>query len=492
MLFHVQIELSEELSEPLAVIFNLSLTTGTIPEMWKLANVTPIFKKGSKTTPGNYRPVSLTCIICKVMESLLRDQIVNHLAVNDLIYQSQHGFMRKKSCLTNLLEYMETLSDLVDQGHSVDVVYLDFAKAFDKVPHGRLATVLTAHGIGGDVLAWVKEWLTGRSQRVVLNGKESAWLPVTSGVPQGSVLGPTLFVVFINPIDRVLEELSGFLSKFADDTKVGRIVDTQDDCEVLQQILNYLVEWADSWQMKFNADKCKVIHFGRANDRHKYTMGGHAPAGVVLEEVKVEKDVGVMVSEDLKPSTQCSQAAKKANSILGRMSRSFSYRDKVVWLRLYKTYVRPHLEYAVQAWCPWTQADIKVLEDVQRRAVGMISGLQGQSYQDKLSELELMSLEDRRVRGDMIQTWKILHGYDNVREATWFTRLNSTAVRDTRASSSPYTLVQNRANTELRRNTFSYRVVRGWNSLPINVQSSSTVNAFKSSYDVWFQSSRVP
>ena len=122
----------------------------------------------------------------------------------------------------------------------------------------------------------------------------------------------------------------------------------------------------------------------------------------------------------------------------------------------------------------------------------MISGLQGQTYQDKLSELELMSLEDRRVRGDMIQTWKILHSYDNVRESTWFTRLSNTAVRDTRAGSSPYTLVKNRVNTELRRTTFSYRGVRGWNCLPLNVQSAITVNAFKNSYDKWLKSSQVP
>ena len=134
---------------------------------------------------------------------------------------------------------------------------------------------------------------------MVLNGKESDWLPVTSGVPQGSVLGPTLFVVFINPIVLVLENLSGFLSKFADDTKVGHLADTDENRETLQAILNYLTDWADNWQMAFNKDKCKVIHFVRNNVQHKYTMGGHAPAGVVLEDVRFEKDVGVLVSEDL-------------------------------------------------------------------------------------------------------------------------------------------------------------------------------------------------
>ena len=488
----ILIELADELSEPLSIIFNLALTNSSVPSVWKQANVTPIFKKGTKSSPGNYRPVSLTSIICKVMESIIRDQIVRHLAENSLIFQSQHGFMARRSCLTNLLEYMERLSDLVDQGHAVDVVYLDFAKAFDKVPHARLSTVLAAHGIGGDVLSWVQEWLSGRTQRVVLNGKTSTWLPVTSGVPQGSVLGPTLFVVFINPIDLVLENLTGFLSKFADDTKVGSKVDSKEDCEVMQVILNYLTDWADKWQMTFNADKCKVIHFGKNNPRQKYTMGGHAPAGVVLEQVSFEKDVGVLISEDLKPSLQCNAAAKKANTILGRMTRSFTYRDKVVWVRLYKIYVRPHLEYCVQAWSPWTQADIKVLEDVQRRAVRMVSGLSSNSYEERLAELGLSTLEERRTRGDLIQTWKILHGHDDVKESIWFNRLAANASRETRASSAPYTLAQNVANTDLRRNMFSYRVVRLWNALPNNVRESQTINMFKNSYDKWAQSRRSP
>ena len=215
-------------------------------------------------------------------------------------------------------------------------------------------------------------------------------------------------------LDEALEDLSGFVSKFADDTKVGRVVDTTADSEALQSILNHLMDWADRWQMQFNGDKCKVIHFGKNNPRKVYTMGGHAPAGVVLEEVKVEKNVGVMISDDLKPSIQCNTAAKKANVILGEMARSFTYRDKTVWLRLYKTYIRPHIEYAVQAWSPWTQQDIKVLEEVQQQAVRMVSGHHSQTYQGRLLELGMMTLEERRVRGDMLRTWKILHGHDNV------------------------------------------------------------------------------
>ena len=193
------------------------MSTAEIPDDWKKANVTAIFKKGSKKQPGNYRPVSLTCQMGKVLEKIIKEDLVHYLESNKLIFETQHGFRIKKSCLTNLLEFTKFVGDKIDEGKPVDVIYLDFQKAFDKVPHIRLINKLKALGIGGNVLNWIREWLKDRVQRVVINGEKSDWAHVSSGVPQGSVLGPILFIIYINDID---ESILSLILKFADDTKL--------------------------------------------------------------------------------------------------------------------------------------------------------------------------------------------------------------------------------------------------------------------------------
>ena len=270
----ILVRLADILATPLAIVYTRCLGEGTVPPDWKLANVAPIFKKGSKGSAGNYRPVSLTCVLCKVMESILRDAIVLHLSQNNLIRPSQHGFMARKSCVTNLLEYLEELGNLVDKGHAVDIVYLDFAKAFDKVPHRRLIMKCEGLGIRGNVLAWIGEWLRDRSQRVVLNGQVSGWGKVISGVPQGSVLGPTLFLIFINDLDVAVEITGALLKKFADDTKCYMVVETEEDQVKFQAMLTNLQTWSSQWQMLFNMDKCHVIRAGRQNQQCQYMWVG--------------------------------------------------------------------------------------------------------------------------------------------------------------------------------------------------------------------------
>ena len=203
----------------------------------------------------------------------MKDEIIDYLLRHQLINPSQHGFMPNKSCATNLLEFLEKITDLFDNSIPVDVVILDFSKAFDKVPHKRLLAKMESLGIRGNLLRWTESWLKDRKQRTVLNGTCSNWSKVISGVPQGSVLGPLLFVIFINDIDNFTRNISIML-KFADDTKLGNVASGVGDCENLQQTINELLVWAETWCMKFNTAKCKVLHLGRTNSHHIYNMNG--------------------------------------------------------------------------------------------------------------------------------------------------------------------------------------------------------------------------
>ena len=478
-------ELADVVALPLCIIFNKSIRTGEVPDDWKIANVTPVFKKGSRSLAENYRPISLTSVICKILESLLCEVIITHLSEQQLLNSSQHGFVSHRSCLTNLLEYLETLTSLLDKGHNIDVFYLDFSKAFDRVPHQRLLAKLRAHGITGEIFNWIQSWLGDRKQRVVLNGSQSNWTPVPSGVPQGSVLGPLLFIIFINDIDTAVDVVHCTLLKSADDTKGLHKVNNYNDAEKLQKNLDNLYQWSCDWQMLFNLDKCHILHLGNTNPRYDYNINGHP-----LLHVDEEKDLGVIINSSCTPSKQVSAAALKGNQVLGQLLRTFTYRDRYTFIKLYKQYVRPHLEYDVQAWRPWLQQDIDMLENVQRRALKAVSGLHG-SYKEKLKSLSMLSLEERRQRGDMIETFKIIHNIEDIDPSKFFSFSSNNHNYATRQATvisedviiPSFGLVKGPSRIELRMNFFSQRVVNSWNALPSTVKNSESVNAFKNNYD---------
>lgn len=467
--------MEDQVAYPLTLLFRKSLSTGHVPNDWKCANVTPIYKKGTKRDPGNYRPVSLTSIACKMMESILKEVILSHLEGNRLISNSQHGFMPRKSCSTNLLEFLEVVTKTVDSGQPMDLVYLDFSKAFDKVPKERLLAKVRAHGISREVETWIRAWLTERKQRVMVNGVPSSWIEVLSGVPQGSVLGPLLFVIFINDLDKEAEGIS-IIRKFADDTKVGQVLDEPQAHTALQNCLDRLCVWTDTWGMSFNVKKCKVIHVGPGNPCHGYTMNGN-----LLDASSEEKDVGVLITDTLKQSRQCEKAAQTANRVLSQICRSFQYRNRHTFVRLYKQHVRPHLEFATPAWNPWLATDKETLERVQKRAVRMVSGLQNRTYEARLKELGLTTLEARRERADMIQTFKIMNNLEDVDATTWFTRLETG--RTTRLTMDGKNLARMGCRTEMRRHFFSSRVVERWNALPTELKSAKGTQSFKRQYD---------
>src|SRR6266496_3704942 len=463
-------ELKKELARPLSNFFSSSLEFGVVPADWKDAGITPLFKKGKKSDPQNYRPISLTSLVCKVLESLIKDSILSHLNKFSLIRSSQHGFTKNRSCLTNLLEFMEEVTSTLDSRKPVDIIYLDFAKAFDKVPYQRLLKKLYAHGIGGKTLLWIQSWFTGRRQKVGLNREFSDWCDVLSGVPQGSVLGPLLFLIYINDID---EYIVSKLGKFADDTKLCRGISNNNDADILRSDLNLIYQWSLDWQMLFNVDKCTVIHMGYHNKEYDYKLGNN-----VIRSSTTERDLGVVIDRTGKSTEQCILAAKKANIVLGMIKRNINFKSKDVVVRLYKALVRPRLEFCVQAWCPHLRKDIDLIERVQRRATKLIEGLKDMSYPERLISTGLISMENRRVRGDLIQVFKMLKDKDRVDFNKFFEiqPLNGTRVHNCK-------LVKQRSNLDIRKYFFSQRVVNTWNSLPQAVIDADSINSFKNRLD---------
>ena len=251
-------------------------------------------------------------------------------------------------------------------------------------------------GIIDEVGDWIEDWLSDRKQRVVIKGTSSGWREVTSGVPRGSVLGPLLFIIYINDLDLGLVSK---ISKFADDTKMGINADSDAAVKQLQEDLRKVGEWSKKWQMPFNLDKCKIMHIGHKNINEKYEL-----LGKEIESVQQEKDLGVVITNDLKSSNQCIEAVKKAQKLLGYIKRQFRTRNKETILTLYNALVRPHLEYAVQFWSPSLRKDIERLEAVQARATKLIPSIRHLGYVRRLERLNLYSLEKRQLRGQLIET----------------------------------------------------------------------------------------
>ena len=357
------------------------------------------------------------------------------------------------------------------------------------MPKERLLAKMNSIGVRGKVLSLVREWLTDRTQNVVLNGKESGMGSVRSGVVQGSTLGSTLFHIYINDISSAVNEgetaldlTSSILSIFADDTKWGRCVDSVEGFTKFQEGINRLEQWSRTWQMQFNTSKCKVMHLGRTgNPGHVYMMGG-----TELESTKAEKDIGVMIQDSLKPSLHCSKAAAKANAVLGQISRAVLYRDSNTFIRLYIVYVRPILEYCIQAVGPYAEGDKHCLERVQRRAVRMVSNIAKGTYEERLKALNLTTLEERRWRGDMIQTWRIMTGKDRVEASTWFD-MEAARPREgattTRNAAGCHAIRPREYKYKERGEFFSNRVVKDYNQLPNSVKQAQNINNFKNSLD---------
>ena len=297
--------------------------------------------------------------------------------------------------------------------------------------------------------------------RVVVDGEVSNWKSVLGGVPQGSVWGPILFLIYIKDLD---DDITSKVLKFADDTKVFRKIKSDADRQHLQDDLNKLIELSGKWQMLFNFGKCKCLHTGHGNDDAQYTMGG-----TVLNTTLKENDLWLTISADMKVSEQCGIAAAKGNHIIGLIRRNIVYKETELIIPQYKTIIRPHLEYCIQAWRPYRKKDIDMLDIVQRRANKMIPKLRNISYEMRLTECGLTTLETRRLREDQIEVFKILNGYGNIDRNIVFT------VKEERTMGHGVTLAKKQCRLDIRKMSFSQRTVNERNRLSAHCVGASSV-----------------
>ena len=470
-------ECVDQIILPLQIIFQQSFNSENIPEDWKKANIISLNKKGDKSDPGNYRPVSLTSIVGKLMESVLRERLIRHLKENDLISNKQFGFVNKRSATLQLIKVMEYWTNELENGNNLDVIYFDFKKAFDTVPHRRLVEKIKSYNISSKYLNWIKEFLANRKQRVVINDKKSEWKQVMSGVPQGSVLGPLLFVLYINDLPDVIKNNSE-VYLYADDTKLFRSIKSELDVKLLQEDINKMKQWSEKWLLEYNNQKCKVLRIGPSKiSDHNYYLYDE------LQSVNSEKDIGIIIDNKLKFSDHITEKVNKANRMIGLIRRTFATLDKNMFLKLYVTLIRPILEYANQVWNPYYKKDIDMLENVQRRATKMIPGLRNKPYEERLKELNLPSLAYRRSRGDMIETFKIISGfYDSQVTKDMFQTIENYNTRgNNKKIYKPF------AKKLVKKNSFCSRIVNNWNDLPDMVVNSKNVIEFEKNLDYYWR-----
>ena len=452
---------NENFVSALTLLLNKCVEQECIPTIWKNAVVVPIHKKGSVHLPENYRPVSLTCILCKLYETILREHILTYVAL--LITDRQHGFVIGKSCLSNLLETLDIVNEYLAEGNCVDLLYFDFSKAFDTVSHYRLLVKLESMGFSNNMLNIIRNFSGDRVMRVKVVDAVSEAKPVMSGVPQGSVLGPILFLLFINDLP---DSIKNQIKIFADDVKM--ITDpVQKDST--QRDLDTLCLWESVWLLKFNMDKCKVLHMGKSNPKNKYIF-----LDSELVTCNTEKDLGVIFSEKCNFHDHIYSSISKAKSCLAWLLRNTLSREAYVMKTAYKSLVRHNLEYCSQVWAPKARhgnwKTILDIEAVQRTFTRVIDGMSNLNYEQRLKQLGLTTLLERRMRGDLIETFKILNGLNNYGNA--FFNLSS-------RTSNLVSRSRNCSNLDF----LDERVKNYWNKLPEHVKDKNSVNSFKNSLD---------
>ena len=482
------------LAYPLTVLFKLSYNTGIIPREWKLGNVVPIHKKGAKENIENYRPISLTSLIMKTFERILKDKIL--LLTNDLLDQRQHGFLAKKSCTTNMVGFCDSLALSLNDCVRTDVVYFDFSKAFDSVNHDILLNKLKYfYNIDGRLLKFITNYLCDREQQVVIGNSTSCREAVLSGVPQGSILGPILFVLFINDLPQGLSPGTE-LALYADDTKIWRRVQSESDHDALQNDINYLYRWSIENKMNFHPQKCKVVSVASLpppllgilpNIQYFYTLGDN-----VLEYVGSEKDLGVDINSHLNFTEQCDRIYSKANQQFGLTKRICHFVNDIKRKRaLYLSLIRSQFEHCSPIWRPVNVTMTTKFENFQKKCIKWILSEENTHYStyevyiQKCREVCFLPLKKRFDFNDLILLYKIIYKLIPIQLPFYLqffdgnSRLRSchldnlSLVSDIRPKSNTnkyYTLQK----------SFFYRTHLLWNNIPIEIRCINQLQKFKS------------
>lgn len=393
------------LCKTLFTLWRDCLDQGITPWKLKEGHIIPIHKGGHQGLAANYRPVALTSHLIKVFEKVVRNHLVKFLDTNDKFNLNQHGFRIGRSCLSQLLTHYDKIISILEKGLNVDTIYLDFAKAFDKVDHSLVLKKLSMLGIRGKILQWIESFLTNRTQRVMVNGFLSEPAPVISGVPQGSVIGPLLFLILIGDIDNDIA--TSFLSSFADDTRLSRATSGVTDCSALQTDLEKVYQWAIDNNMIFNAKKFEALRYGH-DEVLKATTSYTSPDGSIIPSKDHLRDLGVTMSADGSFRKHISEMCQAARNMCSWILRTFHSRSAELMLTLWKSLVLPILDYCSQLWCPTKTGLIQEIEDIQKSFTRKIHFQNRGDYWERLSTLGLYSLQRRRERYRVIYTWKVL------------------------------------------------------------------------------------
>ena len=458
--------------KPLHFIFNTSLKFNKIPVQWKSALVVPIYKKGDRNRVNNHRPVSLTSSFSRIFESILVNKIMEHLLSNNLLTSQQFGFIPNRSTSSQLLttsfEWIYNLSNNLE----TDIIYTDVSKAFDTVSHPKLINTLKAFHIDSSVINWIKNFLSKRTQQVVINDTISSPVEIYSGVPQGSVLGPCIFNIFYNDIvsDCVGPiNTSGNICLFADDMKLFST-----DPNNLQVSLDLFSEWTLSRQLNPAPSKCVVLRIGRGGSDTTFNINQHQ-----LASVEDFKDLGVLISNDLKWTKHINYIARNASNTLYHIKKIFNSKNIWTLLKLYVTYVRPKLEYNTSVWSPHLKQNINKIEKIQQQFTKFAlqrCNIPFVDYKDRLQKLNLKSLHYRRVIFDLILIYKIIHGLININFSDYFTfkDYSYNLRRHSMQLQSNFKFKTNKSNS-----CFFIRIVKYWNLLPNDVVVAPSLEVFR-------------